>query len=421
MTSGTDTRLLQANIGNHADLVDAFGTIASQILRKLAFWDEYYQRNPSEIWRTDDNGQNWIYNSAADWGSLLNIDPRTAQRHIGWLEAIGVIKSSFEFNVRRVFQSKWYTIDYDRYNAYMDQWEAHDRPRRGVRATQAWLKFKNFIQSFFAKFSAVTPTASCRTPYDTLPYQQSLPQSSSPISPAPQAAQGDEMIDPKEKAKMAAARFGGQVPDQVNTQARGTEERKRWSFGDESLPAFYGMLYEAVGKEHIGRQSLTPSLRAMAEEEFTDKEGTVWPSLVSEYERAPMAMKDYVKARVKYMLDQHIRVSLKVVFNFLRGYKTSAYGWVAFAAQRGIEVKPISSVRPDKNPEMMQAAPIVPAEELVALYINPAWQIAYAGQQDNFIREHMAEDRSRDEVLMIAKALGEKTYTWVKKYLDGLS
>lgn len=115
---------------NHRDLLDeskeiliinkplakAIGLHQSIILRQLHYW---LGRNTAKLI----DGKYWVYNTYKQWCADNNFPfwtEKTVNRHFLALEKQGLVISTSDYNKAKYDNTKWYTIDYDKYEEIMD-------------------------------------------------------------------------------------------------------------------------------------------------------------------------------------------------------------------------------------------------------------------------------------------------------------
>lgn len=122
----TDNDILIIN----KDLACAVGLNPSIFLRQLAFWLEVNEKTEKAAHFRD--GRWWSFNTYEDWAE--NDFPfwsaSSIRRHIETLEALGLVITTAEYNRLPIDNTKWYTIDYEAYDAFMEVWDALGRPKR---------------------------------------------------------------------------------------------------------------------------------------------------------------------------------------------------------------------------------------------------------------------------------------------------
>lgn len=108
-------------------LASAIGLNESIVLRQLHYWIELNRKAESE--RHFRDGCWWAFNSYPDWCNedfpFWSVD--TVRRAIVALEEMGLIEAG-NYNTRKGDQTKWYTINYARYRAFLKHWRENNSP-----------------------------------------------------------------------------------------------------------------------------------------------------------------------------------------------------------------------------------------------------------------------------------------------------
>ncbi|MEQ8673159.1 MAG: hypothetical protein RLP44_32040 [Aggregatilineales bacterium] len=135
-------------------LARAFGLSASIILRRLAHWlrrnQEIEERFEEGTRRHFKDDRWWAYNTYEQWSNDVGgiIAPRTIRTIFGSFEDLGIVASSSDYNKLKIDNTKWYTIDFDIYEAAMSHWYESDCPQYGSRPADP--NYQQFLESFQA-------------------------------------------------------------------------------------------------------------------------------------------------------------------------------------------------------------------------------------------------------------------------------
>lgn len=93
-------------------LANKIGLNQAIFLQQVHYWIEQG--------RNIEDGRSWVYNTYEEWQKQFPFwSVRTLKRIVNELETIGLIISATKYNKRNLNQKKWYTIDYDKFNAIM--------------------------------------------------------------------------------------------------------------------------------------------------------------------------------------------------------------------------------------------------------------------------------------------------------------
>jgi len=116
------------------DLALKVGPVEASILQFVHGWLE---SNNHSVGKTHE-GKKWIYNSYKAWAAALKIySETTVYRAIRNLEKLGFLLSemlhSFKGN-----RTKWYTINYDKLNAFLSSFKPQKSSKRGPRNLTRW-------------------------------------------------------------------------------------------------------------------------------------------------------------------------------------------------------------------------------------------------------------------------------------------
>ncbi len=119
----------------HPPLARAFGDRAAIILQQIRYWMEINEQSESRQPETERlhyrDGRWWVFNTYEEWRSA-SFDfwsQSTIERHIRQLEKLGVLISD-TFNKRSGDKTKWYTIDFEKMDAIVEQKEQELRASR---------------------------------------------------------------------------------------------------------------------------------------------------------------------------------------------------------------------------------------------------------------------------------------------------
>jgi hypothetical protein len=122
-------------------LACAIGLNESIALRRVHKWIKHNARAKSEKHFRDE--RYWCFNTAERWQEtefeFWSVD--TVRRTFANLEKLGLIVVA-NYNERKGDQTKWYTVNYDAYLAFLRLWLNHQRPAAGNgRKSPAYLAF----------------------------------------------------------------------------------------------------------------------------------------------------------------------------------------------------------------------------------------------------------------------------------------
>lgn len=139
-------------------LASAIGLNESIVLRQLHYWLANNKRNKKGDHYRDECW--WAFNTYAQWRDenfeFWSID--TVRRAIKVLESMVLIRAG-NYNRRSGDQTKWYTINYGAYEAFMLLWRQHGSPRASDGAKSA--AYVAFLEDWNAQKKAYTNLASC--------------------------------------------------------------------------------------------------------------------------------------------------------------------------------------------------------------------------------------------------------------------
>ena len=94
-------------------LAKKIGLNQAIFLQQVHYWLEQ-KRNIQD-------GKSWVYNSFEEWQKQFPFwSVRTLKRIVAELETEGLILSTTTYNRQNLNRKKWYTIDYDKFNALME-------------------------------------------------------------------------------------------------------------------------------------------------------------------------------------------------------------------------------------------------------------------------------------------------------------
>lgn len=116
------------------DLALKVGPVEASILQFVHGWLESNNHSVGKTYK----GKKWIYNSYKAWAAALKIySETTVYRAIRNLEKLGFLLSemlhSFKGN-----RTKWYTINYDKLNAFLSSFKPQKSSKRGPRNLTRW-------------------------------------------------------------------------------------------------------------------------------------------------------------------------------------------------------------------------------------------------------------------------------------------
>lgn len=83
------------------------------------------------------DGRWWVWNSYKAWEENIEVlDARTIERYMVWLESTGIILTSQDYNDTPYDRTKWYTIDYETLDYFLEAWHGYGMPRRSICGKQ---------------------------------------------------------------------------------------------------------------------------------------------------------------------------------------------------------------------------------------------------------------------------------------------
>lgn len=146
-------------------LAKALGLNASIVFRQVNFWMKHNRKSKSE--RHFKDACWWTYNTYEKWQEenfeFWSYD--TVLRTITGLEKLGLLFVG-NYNTRKGDQTKWYTVNYGAYEAFMKLWADHAYPRAGDGRPSA--AYKAFLEDWELQIKQHTNIASCIDQYSNL-------------------------------------------------------------------------------------------------------------------------------------------------------------------------------------------------------------------------------------------------------------
>jgi hypothetical protein len=144
----------------------AFGVGQSILLRRLHFWLTLNAKDPSKVETHYKDGRWWSWNTYQGWsddlGSLYS--PDSCRRFLAQLEAYGIVVSA-TYNRLPIDRTKWYSINYEAYDAFMEMWESTGRPNANAsHKTEGAAIYQAFINEWMNR--AFAPAASPDEPQE---------------------------------------------------------------------------------------------------------------------------------------------------------------------------------------------------------------------------------------------------------------
>lgn len=84
------------------------------------------------------DGRWWVWNSYQAWEENIEVlDARTIERYMVWLEELGILLASQSYNETPYDRTKWYTIDYETLDYFLEAWHGYGMPRRAISGKQS--------------------------------------------------------------------------------------------------------------------------------------------------------------------------------------------------------------------------------------------------------------------------------------------
>lgn len=165
-------------------LAKAIGLDEAIVLQELNHWLEYNkaENKAKEVFR---DGRWWSYSSYSAWQkhSFPWWTEHVIKTTFLELEDLGLVLSCSKYNKMPMDRTKWYTIDYVAYDAFLELWESHDCPRRVARRSKsneaearvyaeflhAWEAIKNDLPNVVTTTmdGAITTTNVVTTPFSS--------------------------------------------------------------------------------------------------------------------------------------------------------------------------------------------------------------------------------------------------------------
>ena len=95
-------------------LANKIGLNQAIFLQQVHYWVDQKRNIEDE--------KSWVYNTYEEWQKQFPFwSVRTLKRIVSDLESLGLIISTTKYNKRNLNQKKWYTIDYDKFNAMFNE------------------------------------------------------------------------------------------------------------------------------------------------------------------------------------------------------------------------------------------------------------------------------------------------------------
>lgn len=134
-------------------LAKAVGVGASIALRRVQNWLDYNEQHKVEKEKTHyHDGRWWAYNGYGGWTDDIEVYSRSTVRRIfNHLEELRLLITTNKYNKRKSDQTKWYTIDYEAYDQFIDLWNKCACPLHGDG------KPEKQYASFIKAWEALTP------------------------------------------------------------------------------------------------------------------------------------------------------------------------------------------------------------------------------------------------------------------------
>lgn len=108
------------------------------VLNQLNYWINLYKKSD----RKKRDGKYWVYNSYKNWVKD-NFDfwsATTVKRTFTRLEKKGIVVSSTEYNKSSIDKTKWYSIDYEKLQQYIDEYEKRVEEEKKKKEKEEKLK-----------------------------------------------------------------------------------------------------------------------------------------------------------------------------------------------------------------------------------------------------------------------------------------
>lgn len=134
-------------------LAKALGVGPSIVLRRVQHWLDVNEHQGKEETHFND-GRWWAYNGYQKWTDDIEIYSKsTIKRLFTDLEKLHLLVSECKYNKRPGDRTKWYSIDYDAYDRFIDLWKSHRCPMYldGKQSTE----YKAFIKAWLDQWTTV--------------------------------------------------------------------------------------------------------------------------------------------------------------------------------------------------------------------------------------------------------------------------
>lgn len=127
-------------------LARALGLNKSLVIRQVRYWLELNRKAAQKNHFQD--GCWWVYNTYQQWheNDFDFWSEDTIARNFTELEALGLIVSTSRYNKRKSDRTKWYTINYGAYRAFVRLWMDHGEPVAGDSRSSA--EYKAFLEDW---------------------------------------------------------------------------------------------------------------------------------------------------------------------------------------------------------------------------------------------------------------------------------
>lgn len=147
-------------------LACAVGLHPSMVLRRVHKWVKRNRGEQSEDHLKD--GVYWSYNTYEQWREkdfpFWSFD--TVRRAFVELQKLGLLFVG-NYNKRRGDQTKWYTVNYSAYTAFLKLWTHHKRPVAGEGRRS--VAYQAFLEDWQAQRISYTSLATCNGQFGNLP------------------------------------------------------------------------------------------------------------------------------------------------------------------------------------------------------------------------------------------------------------
>lgn len=182
-------------------LAKALGVGPSIVLRRVQHWldvNEHQGKDESHF----HDGRWWAYNGYQKWTDDIEIYSKsTIKRLFTDLEKLHLLLSECKYNKRAGDRTKWYSIDYDAYDRFIDLWRSHRCPMHldGKQSKE----YQVFIKAWLDQWITVgIPTVvppkyhSDTTKVPQWPHQETTVAPALPESPTDSFTKSPQSVEP---------------------------------------------------------------------------------------------------------------------------------------------------------------------------------------------------------------------------------